>query len=201
MERFQLHGLHHVFSFAKPQDQLVAFLHTFGRKPDPVIQICQFVGPLFPIILFLQLFQNGDPLLQPHVLRLVKLILKNIFSAVVRRDLFKILVIFHRADHVSHPDRQIAEGIKDHPSGRMAFIRHFQKKLCIVKPAVHLIHIADRAEHHNALHPRPVDRVRHPGGVRVFFLRNQRFDFLSPYLIFIFIQGVHLCRKLIRRPV
>ena len=197
MKRFQLHGLYHVFSFPKPQDQFVAFFHAFGRKSHPMIQIRKLIGPFFPVVLLLQLLKDSDPFLQPHILRFIELILKDISPAVIGRDLYEILIIFDRMDHIAHPDRQIAERIDDHPAGRMTFIRHLQQKLRILKSPVHLVYIADRAEHHHTLHSCPVDRIRNLCCFRIFFLGNQRFYFLSPYLIFIFIQGCHLCRKLI----
>ena len=170
MKQLQLHRLQHVFPFPKPEDQFVTLLHAFGRKPYPVIQISQFIRPFLPVILLLKLLKNRNPFLKPHVLRLIELILKDIFSAVIRRDLFKILIIRHRAYHIPHSDGQVAERIQDHPAGRMTFICHLQQQLGVFKPAVYLIHIADCTEHHHALHSRPVDRVGDSGRFHVFFL-------------------------------
>ena len=197
MKRLELHGLHHIFPFSKPENQLVTFLYALGRKPHPMIQIRQLIGPFFPIILLFEFLKNSNPFLKPHILRLIELILKDISSGVVRRDLHKILVIFNRMDHIAHPDGQIAERIYDHSPGGMSLICHLKQELRVLKPPVHLVYVADGTEHHNALHPRPVNRIRNFCRFRIFFLRNQRLYFLSPYLIFIFIQGCHLCHKLI----
>ena len=170
MKRLQLHGLHHILSFSEPEDQFITFLHTFGRKSHPMVQIRQLIGPFFPIILLLKLLQNGDPFLQSHVLRFIDLILKNISPAVVGRDLHKILIVFYRMNHIAHPDRQIAERIYDHPAGGMTLIRHFKQELRILKSPVHLVYVADRAEHHHALHPRPVNRIRNLCRFHIFFL-------------------------------
>ena len=170
MKRFKLHGLHNVLSLSKPENQLVTFLNTLGRKSHPMIQIRQLIGPFFPIVLFLKLLQNGNPLFQSYVLCLIELILKNISAAVIGGNLHEILIIFNRMNHVAHPDGQVAERIYDHPSGGMTFIRHLKQELCIFKSPVYLVYVADRTEHHHALHPRPVNRIRNLCRIHIFFL-------------------------------
>ena len=170
MKRLQLHGLHHIFSFSKPEDQLVTFLYAFGRKSHPMIQIRQLIGPLLPVVLLLKLLKNGNPFLQPHILRFIELILKNISTAVVWRDLHKILIIFNRMNHIAHPDRQITQRIYNHPAGRMTLIRHLKQEFRILKSPVYLVYVTDRTEHHHALHPRPVNGIRNLCRFRIFFL-------------------------------
>ena len=71
VQHLQLHGLYHIFPLSKPQDQLIALFDTFGRQSHSVIQIRQLIGPFFPIILGFQFLQDGNALLQAHILRLI----------------------------------------------------------------------------------------------------------------------------------
>ena len=195
MECLQFHRLHHILSISKPQNQFIAFLHAFGGKANPMIQIGQLIGPLFPVIPFFELLQYRNPLFKPHILRFIQLILQNVLPAVIGRDLLKLLIILNGRNHFAHFYRKVTQRINDHSSGRMPLICHFQQKLRILKPPVDLIYIADCAEHHHALYPGPVYGVRHLRCFYVFFLGNQRLDFLCAYFIFIFIQGCHLYRN------
>ena len=104
MQHFQLHGLHDIFAFPKPEDQLVAFLHTFGGKSHTMVQIGQFIRPFFPVIPFFQFLQHGYPFLKPHILGLIQLVLKDISAAVIGSYLREILIIFHCLYDFPHLD-------------------------------------------------------------------------------------------------
>ncbi len=53
MHGFQLHRLHHIRSVAKPENDIITFLHTLCRQSHSVIEIGKLIRPLLLIILFL----------------------------------------------------------------------------------------------------------------------------------------------------
>ena len=92
---FQLKRLEHVFPFSKPQEHLVTFFNTLGFQSDPVIEIGKLIRPLLTIVSLFKLLENRNPLFQADLLRLIKLILKNVPSRVLRRQLHKFFVVFN----------------------------------------------------------------------------------------------------------
>ena len=87
MERFQLQRFDYISSLSEPEEHLVTFLHAFRGKSDPVIQVSQLIRPLLPVVALLKLFENGDPLLQTYVLRLIQPVQKDVSSRILGRDL------------------------------------------------------------------------------------------------------------------
>ena len=198
MKHFQLHGLNYIFPFAEPENKFVAFLHTFSCQTYPVIKVCQLIGPFFPVIPLFEFLKDCNPFLQPHVLRFVQLVLEHISAAVIGGYLDKILIILDSLYHFSHLDRKITERINNHSPCGVAFVRHFQKQLRIVKSSVYLIKITDCAEHHHALHSCPVNGIRDLRSFHILLLRDQCLNFLCPYFVLIFIQGATSTVILIR---
>ena len=192
MQHFQLHGLHHIFPLAKPQNQLIAFLHASGCQPHPMIEIGQLIGPLFPIVPFLQLFKDADTLLKAHILRFINFVLQNVAPRISGRCLHEFFIKIYRLHEILGLDAQLAERIADRSSPRPSFISQQQHVLRIIIPSVDLIQITDGTEHHNALHPPPVDGIRYLSRLCEVALRYQPVYFIRPYLIFIFIQSIPL---------
>ena len=163
-----------------------------------MVQIGQFIRPFFPVIPLFEFLKDCNPLLQPHVLRFVQLVLEHISAAVIGSYLREILIIFHCLYDFPHLDWQVTQGINDHSPCRMALIRHFQQQLGILKSSVHLIQITDGTKHHHAFYPCPVNCIRYLCRIHIFLLGNQCFDFLCPYFVLIFIQGATSTVILIR---
>ena len=69
VKHFKLHGLCNVSSLAKPENQIVTFLYAARGKSYPMIKICQFICPFFPVISFFQFLQNLYALFQAYFLR------------------------------------------------------------------------------------------------------------------------------------
>ncbi len=188
MEHLQLHGLHHILTVPEPQDQFVTFLHTAGCKPHPVIEVSQFIGPLLPVIPFFKFFQNPNTFFQVHVLRLIELILQNVAPGVLGGCFYKLIIIVHCLHKFFRLNAQLAERIADGSASRFSLIGQLQHILCIFIAPVHLIQITDHAKHHDAFYPPPVDHIRDIRSLAVLSFCYQRFYFIRPYFIFIFIQ-------------
>ena len=65
----QFHGLIHIFSFTEPENQVVTFFQTFCCHSGFVIQLCQFICPLFHIFCMFEFFERFNLLLQRSALR------------------------------------------------------------------------------------------------------------------------------------
>ena len=192
MDHFQFHCLYDIFSFAKPEDELITLLHTACAKTYPVVQICQFVSPLFAIVPLLQFLQDPDAFLQAHILSLIQLILQNVASRILGRHLYKFLIIIDSRHIIFHLNRQFAERIADRPSAGSSLISQQKHISGILVTSVNLIQITDGAKHHHALHPPPINGIRNLCGLHIFSLGNQILYFIRSYFIFILIQGTSL---------
>ena len=139
VQHLQLHGLHHVFSLAEPQNQLVTFLHAPGGQPNPVIEISQLIGPFLPVVPLLQLLEDADPLLEAHVLRFIHLVLQDITPRIPGRCLYEFLIKIYRLHKISGLDAQLAEGITDCPAPGPPLIGQQKHIFRILVPPVDLV--------------------------------------------------------------
>ena len=192
VEHFQFHCLNDIFALTKPEDQLIALLHTACCQTDPVIQIGKLIRPLFPVVPLFQLLEHADALLKPYILRLVQLILENVTSGVLRGDLHKLLVIIDRLYIFLCLDAQFAERIADRFAAGSSLICQQQHVLCVLIAPVDLIQIADGTEHHHALYSAPVNRIRNICRLRIISCCYQFLYFIRSYFIFKLIQGISL---------
>ncbi len=189
MEHLQLHGLYHILALAEPQNQLIAFLHTAGNQPHPVIEIGQLIGPFLPVIPLLQLLQHADALLQAHLLGLIELVLQNEAARIPGGHPHEFLVVIQGLHEVLCLDAELAERVADSPAAGPALIGQQQHVLRVLIAPIYLVYIAYGTEHHHALHPAPVDGVRDFGSLREISLSYQGLYLIRSYFIFIFIQG------------
>ena len=75
MKSLKFKGLHHISSLAEPKEHLVALFDTLSSKSYPVIEISQFIGPSFPVIVLLQFFKYSNSLFKADFLCLIELVL------------------------------------------------------------------------------------------------------------------------------
>ena len=139
MKHLKLHRPQHISSLAEPEEHLVAFLHTFGGKPDSVIQIRKLVRPFFTVIPLFQFFKDFYALLKTHFLRLVYLILQHVPSAVLGRKLNKLLVILKSLHKLSQLDGKLTQRIDNQPSPRMPLVCKQKNIPAVLISSVNLI--------------------------------------------------------------
>ncbi len=139
MQRFQFQSLDHISAFPKPEKHLIAFFYAFGSQADPMIQICQFIHPFLPGLTLLELLENRNPLFHAHILSLVKSVLQYISAGILRRYLYKFLIIFNRLHILFHLDGKLTQRIYDQSACRVFLISQKKNILTLLVSSVDLV--------------------------------------------------------------
>ena len=75
MQHLKFQGLYYEGTFLEPVKQLITGLYALGTKSHPVIQICQLVYPLFPVIFSGEFLQQLDLILDGRPGKLLEFVL------------------------------------------------------------------------------------------------------------------------------
>ena len=161
-----------------------------------MIQIRQLIRPFLPIIPLLKFLQNCNSLFQTDILRLIKPVLQYISARILRRYLYKFLIVFTCLVVLPHLDTKLTQRVDDQSARRVLFISQKKNILALLKASVNFIKIADCTQHHHASDPAPVNFIRNLRCLRVLSLCYQRLDLIRAGFVFKLIQGTHLINVL-----
>ncbi len=152
----EFHSLIDIFSFIKPQDQIVTFFQTLCRQACLLVQFCQFISPLFDILCLFESFQSLNLLVDRRSLRTQDLITENKFIRILRRNLLKVIIIINCFIYILRLQCQCTKLVNDFPASFRTMISNIQDIITLLIITVFFINIADICQHLRIAHPLPV---------------------------------------------
>ena len=188
----KLHCQIDILPLAEPENQIITFLYAFPDHTSLVIQLCQFICPLFNVLRLLKLLKRSNLLLKRRLLYFQYPVFQDILIRILRRQLNKLFITIGSLFRVIHFKRQCSKPVNDFPASRRTVKRHEQNIAALLELSAVFINLTNRIQHRRTLYPAPVNRIRnfHRFSKLLFLcIFKQLFCF---YPIFIFIQIPHL---------
>ena len=186
----QLQRLDHVFTAVEPEHQVIAGRQTFLDMIRLDLELCKLVDPSLVVLLLKILLQDVDLLIQGRASSLIDLVLQDIPVVVMRGCLHILGVVLDRLVKLAQMDRTFHQPVQNGSPQRASAVRAKQEDLAVL---VALHGLIDLAHHYKSLHiadSLPVDRIRHPRGLRVILIRDQSADLIQFFLILSLIHNV-----------
>ena len=139
----KLHRKIDILPLTEPQDQIIAFLQTFPHHASLMIQLRQFIRPLFNIFCLLKFFKSCNLLLKRRLLHLQNPVFQDILVRILRCQLNKLFITIRSFLRIINLKRQSCKPIDNLPAPWRTVKCHQQNITALLKFSTVFISFTD----------------------------------------------------------